>query len=207
MKLLLCVALILNLILIACEIWTFSKLRRKTDIFKYYTYLHNFLALVVSVLFSGYLVMALCGNGSVPEFVRGLRYIATCGLAATTFIYVFFLSGNKKNVITEQDFQPDLSPKTANFLLHFFCPAVSLLSFLVFERQLPLEESLWTGLTAVPSCLYWVIYLILSAAKLWKEPYDFTPANGKKNTFLEVLTMTALPISFIAISVLLWEIK
>lgn len=207
MKPMLCISLILNLILIACEIWTFSKLRKKTDIFKYYTYLQNFLALIVSVAFSVYLVMAVFGNGAVPEFIKGLRYTVTCGLSATTFIYVVFLSRNKQNIITEQDLQPGLPPKTANFLLHYFCPAISLLSFLVFERQIPLEESLWTGLTAIPSCLYWVIYLILSAAKLWKEPYDFTSTNGKKNTFLEVLTMTALPISFIVISVLLWEIK
>ena len=200
-------ALLLNLLLMVCEIGTFCKLRKKTDIFKYYTYLQNFLALIVSAAFSVYLVMAVFGNGAVPEFIKGLRYTATCSLTATTFIYVVFLSRNKQNIITERDFQPGLPPKTANFLLHYFCPAISLLSFLVFERQLPLEAPLWTGLTAIPSCLYWVIYLILSAAKLWKEPYDFTPASGKKNTFLEVLTMAALPISFIAISVLLWEIK
>ena len=94
-------ALALNLILIACEIWTFSKLRRKTDIIKYYTYLQNLLALTVSILFSVYLVVALFGSGAVPEFVRGLRYVATCGLAATTFIYVVFLSPNKQNVMSE----------------------------------------------------------------------------------------------------------
>ena len=81
------------------------------------------------------------------------------------------------------------------------------MSFVVFERQLPLTQSIWTGLTAVPSCLYWVVYLILSAAKLWKEPYDFTPANGRKNAFLEVLTMAALPLSYILISFILWNIK
>lgn len=200
-------ALALNLILIACEIWTFSKLRRKTDIIKYYTYLQNLLALMVSILFSVYLVVALFGSGAVPEYVRGLRYVATCGLAAATFIYVLFLSPNKQNVMSEQDFISDFSPKTANFLLHYFCPAVSFLSFVVFERQLPLTESIWTGLAAIPSCLYWVIYLILSAAKLWKEPYDFTPANGRKNAFLEVLTMAALPLSYILISFILWNIK
>ena len=200
-------ALALNLILIACEIWTFSKLRRKTDIIKYYTYLQNLLALMVSILFSVYLVVALFGSGAVPEYVRGLRYVATCGLAATTFIYVLFLSSNKQNVRSEQDFISDFSPKTANVLLHYFCPAVSFLSFVVFERQLPLTESIWTGLAAIPSCLYWVIYLILSAAKLWKEPYDFTPANGRKNAFLEVLTMAALPLSYILISFILWNIK
>lgn len=207
MKPLLCVSLILNLILVACEIWTFFKLRRKTDIIKYYTYLQNFLALVVSAVFSVYLVIALFGSGTVPEFVRGLRYIATCGLVATTFIYVVFLSGNRQNVMGEQDFIASFSPKAANFILHYFCPAVSLLSFLVFERQLPLTQGQWTGLAAIPSCLYWVVYLILSAAKLWKEPYDFTPANGKKNPFLEVLTMISLPLSYILISFILWNIK
>ena len=90
-------------------------------------------------------------------------------------------------------------------LLHYVCPAVSLLSFAVFERSIGLSSDIWTGLTAIPSCVYWVVYWILSAAKLWEEPYDFTSKG--KNNLVEILTFVLIPLSFMAISFVLWNIK
>lgn len=201
-------SLVLNLIIAGSEIWTLSKIRRKINIIKYYTFLQNLLALVVSLIFSAYLAAAIFSSGTVPEFVRGLRYIVTCGLMATMFIYVVVLSSNSKNLMTEEDFVSGFSPKTANFILHYFCPVVSLLSFVLFERQIVFTTSVWTGYAAIPSCLYWVTYLILSAAHLWEEPYDFTSPKGKeKTTLVEVLTMISIPISFLLISYVLWQIK
>ena len=202
------VSLVLNLIIAGIEIWTLSKIRRKINIVKYYTFLQNLLALVVSLIFSAYLAAAIFSSGTVPEFVRGLRYIVTCGLMATMFIYVVVLSSNSKNLMTEEDFVSGFSPQIANFILHYFCPIVSLLSFVLFERQIVFTTSVWTGCAAIPSCLYWVTYLILSAAHLWEEPYDFTSPKGKgKTKLVEVLTMISIPITFILISYVLWQIK
>ena len=202
------ISLVLNLFITGSEIWTLSKLRKKISIIKYYTFLQNFLALAVSFIFSVYLVVAIFQSGIVPEFVRGLRYVATCGLMATMFIYVVVLSPKSKNLMTEEDFVPGFSPKTANFVLHYFCPVVSLLSFVLFERQIVFTTSEWTGYAAIPSCLYWVIYMILSVAHLWEEPYDFTmPKQKGKNTLVEVFTMISIPVSFILISYILWKVK
>lgn len=207
MKPLLCIALVLNVILCICELYALGNLRKKADILKYYTFLQNALSLLVSLVFSVCLTAALLFDRAVPEWARGLRYIATCGLTATMLIYFLFLSANEKNRLTAEDFIR-LNPKTGNFLLHCLCPMVSCLSFLLFERQIPLSESLWTGLAPVPSCLYWVVYLILSAAKLWEEPYNFSPAGaGKKTIFREALTMMLLPLSFMAVSYGLWQLK
>ena len=202
------VSLVLNLIIVGSEIWTLSKIRRKINIVKYYTFLQNLLALVVSLIFSVYLAAAIFRGGIVPEFVRGLRYIVTCGLMATMFIYVVLLSSNSKDLMTEDDFVSGFSPQIANFVLHYFCPLVSLLSFLLFERQIVFTTSGWTGYVAIPSCLYWVIYLILSAAHLWEEPYDFTTPKGKgKNMLREGIAMISIPISFVLISYIVWQIK
>lgn len=197
----------MNVAICICELYTLGNLKSKTDILKYYTFLQNFLALIVSALFSRYLIAAVFFDRPVPEFLRGLRYIATCGLMATTLIYAVFLSANGKNQLTPEDFIR-LNPKTGNFLLHWFCPLVSCLSFVLFERQISLTDSLWTALAPIPSCLYWIVYLILSAAKLWEEPYDFSSGKaGKKTAVPEVLTVTLIPLSFVAVSYVLWQLK
>lgn len=203
MKLMLYLALISNITLCACEIYVLNKLKRKNDIFKYYTYLQNFLSLAAGAVFTVCLATSLFTGRAVPEFARGLRYIASCGLLAAMLTYIVFLS-NGKNQLTEEDFNA-VSPQKANFILHYFCPLLSLLSFAAFERSLPLADPIWTSLAAVPSILYWIVYFILSAFKLWKEPYDFS--SDKKSAVPEALIFVLIPVSFIAISFILWQIQ
>lgn len=207
LKPLLCIALILNLILCGCEVYALGNIKVKIYILKYYTFLQNLLALVVGIFFSVYLFAAVFLDCEIPEFMKGLRYVATCGLTATMIIFAVFLSSKNINLLSKEDFI-NLSPKKANFILHYFCPTVSLLSFILFERQIPLTASLWTGCASLPSCLYWIIYLILSVTNLWEAPYDFTSTKeGKKNIFSEVLIMMLLPLTFILISYVLWTVK
>ena len=198
--------LILNLIIVSCEIRTLSKIKRKVDIIKYYTFLQNFIALIVSIVFSGYLIITLFTNSTMPEFLKGLRYAATCGLIATMFIYILFLSKNNKNLMSKNDFVSNFNPKKANFLLHYFCPIISLLSFIIFERKMSLTNSIWTSYVAIPSCLYCISYIILSKNNLWKEPYDLS-LTKEKNNFVEILIMIFIPISFVLISYIIWNIK
>ena len=206
MKLMLIVALILNLVISGCELYALVHIKDKLNILKYYTYLQNFLSLIVSLICCIYLTISIVSGETVPEFVMGLRYIATCGLVATMFIFIVFLGNGKKIAITEDDFQPGFNPKKANIIFHYVCPIVSLLSFVVFERQIDLSNDIWTAIVAIPSCTYWIVYIVLSKTKLWEEPYDFT-ATDKKNNFIEVLTVLLIPLSFIAISFILWNIK
>ena len=196
------IALFINLIMILCELQTLGHIRKKTDILKYYTYLQNLLSLFASFVFVGCVIF----GREIPEFIKGLRYIATCGLAAAMFMFVVFLGAGKTTKITEDDFLAGCSPQMANAILHYICPILSLISFVFFERALPLANGVWTSLAAIPSCLYWIIYMILSAAKLWEEPYAFA-AHGANSKMREVLTFVLIPVSFIAISFVLWIIK
>ncbi len=206
MKIFLIISLILNLIIVGCEIWILSKIRNKVNIIKYYTFLQNFISLIIGIIFCVYLVIAIFFEGTIPQFIKGFRYIATSGLIATMFIYVVFLSQNSKNLMNEKDFISKFNPKVANFVLHYFCPVISLLSFVLFERQIVLNQPEWTLYVMIPSCLYWIIYLILSVTGLWKETYDFSLSKNK-NKFIEIITMISLPLSFILISYVLWNIK
>lgn len=205
MKVFIAISFIINMFIIYFELSTLSKVKRKKDIFKYYTYLQNFLTLIVSIVFSVFSFVYLVFNKDIPEFVRGLRYIVTCGLVATTLIYVVFLSSNKNNKITKNDFNSSISPKKANLILHYICPLLSVISFVGFERSIVLETGIWTILVAIPSIFYWIIYAILSSLKLWEEPYDLS--FGKNNKVLNIIIIALIPISFILITFILWNIK
>ena len=196
-------SLIVNLIIVICEIITLLHIKGKLNIFKYYTYLQNFFALIISILYSISITICLITGNIVPEFIKGLRYIGTTGLISTMFIFIVFLDGGKKVSITQDDFVRGFNYKIANVILHYICPILSLISFIIFEREIILDNGIWTILVALPSCLYWIIYIIFSSTKVWKEPYNFT----SKNKVLEVLTYIFIPVSFIVISFIIWNIK
>lgn len=200
------VALLINAILIACELWTLGHIKKKWDILRYYTYLQNLLALIASLIFCVCLVAELISGTPVPEFAKGCRYIATSGLAATTFIFVVFLGAGKKAPMTQEDFSGGFSPKTANLILHYICPALSVVSFVALEREIGLDSGFWTGIVAIPSCLYWVVYIILSVTKAWEEPYQFESLE-KKRPVLDSMPYVLMPLSFIVISFVLWNVK
>lgn len=196
-------ALTINLIIIFLEVMVLIKVKKKIDILKYYTYLQNLLTLLVSIILSVYLMIYFINKNIIDEYVKGLRYTITCGLVSTSLVYSLFICKNKENVMNEDDFN-NFNPKVANLILHYIVPVLSLISFLVFERKIIVSDSIWTILCAVPSIAYWIIYLILSLTKAWKEPYNF---KGKKeNVLLEVITFILIPVSFILISMILWNI-
>ena len=85
-------ALMFNFLLIIIEGATFLKVKNKLNILKFYTFLQNLIALAISILFCGFAIIELLGYGNVPELIKGLRYTATCGLAATMFVFAFFFS-------------------------------------------------------------------------------------------------------------------
>ena len=201
------VALVINLIILICEIYVLIKVRRKRNIFKYYTFLQNFLTAIASAIFIVYLILNILFSYQITEYIKGMRYVSSCGLITTTIIYVLFLSSNNKNMLSNEDFVK-LNPKTANVLLHYLCPVLSLLSFIIFEREITLTNLIWSGLAALPSGLYWLVYLILSLTKLWEEPYELISKKmGVKGLLLEIFTLILIPIIFMLVSFLLWTIK
>lgn len=194
-------AVFANLILVICEAYTLWHIRHKLDILKYYTYLQNGLSLISSLLFVGFMIF----TNEVPEIINGFRYVTTCGLVVTMFIFIFFLGADKKVMMTNDDFLPGISPVVANTVLHYICPLLSLVSFVLFEREFCLSNPIWTGLVALPSCLYWIVYAILSVMKLWDEPYNFTDSGGSK--IRGGLPFVLMPVSFIVISYVVWNIR
>ncbi len=196
------IALLLNVVIVLCEVYVLGHIKKKINILKYYTYLQNLFGFLSSMI----MIVGILREDTPEEYAKGFRYIATCGLVATTFIFVTFLGAGKKVALTDEDFLSGCTAKTANTILHYLCPALALMSFVFFEREINLSNGIWTSLAAAPSCVYWIMYAILSATKLWEEPYRFD--YGRKNGKLfEVLTYILIPLSFIAISFVLWTVK
>ena len=202
MKIYLFVALILNLFVIRINTIVLLKVKKKQDIIKYYTYFHAALLTVINIIYSFCIIMNLLLDNIVPEYVKGLRYVSICGVLMASFVYVVFLSKKESNRFNENDFN-GFNPKLANIFLHYVSPFVMLLSFVFFERSIELNNSIWTILAIIPTALYWIIYLVFSVFKVWKEPYDFSG----KNKVLEIISYISIPVVFILISFILWNIK
>lgn len=200
------IVFLLNLIIVISEIYILSRLKNKLEVFKYYTYLQNVICLIVSSLFLIYLVGNVLFDSVIPEYIRGLRYVVSTSLVFASIIYIVFLSSNKKNRINDKEFV-GISGKKANIILHYLCPILSLVSFICFEKSIILDNSIWTLLVIIPSCLYWVIYLVLSICKVWVEPYDFSNKSGKKNIIFDILSVVSIPFLFVLISFIVWNLR
>ena len=206
------IPLFLNLAVMAAAGITLCRLRRKKDILKYYTYLSNLVALIGSSIFVAAAVLNLPGGSPVPLWVKGLRFTGTYMLTTAMFVFTLVLLPvrQEETVMTEDDFT-GIRPKMANFLLHYFCPVASAVSFLLLERQPVLANPQWTLYAAVPTILYWSVYLILTAFNLWKDPYGFSQPQKKPASVLRTLTDILLFLLIPAISMgldyLLWWIN
>lgn len=201
------VALIINLIILPGEIFVLTHITKKRNIFKYYTFLQNFITAISSGIFIIYLILNIFFEYQIDEYVKGIRYVTTCGLLTASIVYIFLMSTNEKNMLTAEDFTK-LNPRLANIFLHFLFPVLSLVSFVCFERDIILSNPIWTILVIVPSALYWLIYLLLSILKVWEAPYEFNPkSKGTKGLILEILMYILIPIIFVLISFLLWNIN
>lgn len=195
-NLLLIIALILNLLIIGSVSLVFSKIKNKKEIFKYYTYVQSLLALIVSI------ILIICFIiGEIPGYVRGLRYIVTCGLVFTMIIYNLFLVRNSNNLMRNEDYIGNFKAKWVNFILHIFCPIISLISFIFFERDIIVEDGIWTILVVLPTALYFIFNIIISS----KLPYDFS--IKKSNKVIDKLIFVLIPMLFILVTFIIWNIK
>ena len=198
----------LNAAIVWMEWYTLCRLTRKKDILKYYTYLSNLIAAIAGAVYVAVAVLAI----PTPLWLKGLRFCATYMLATTLFVFnlVLLPGGKAGNTITEEDFT-GIRPETANLILHYLCPVISAVSFLLLERQPVLETPDWQMFAAAPTIVYWVVYLILTALNLWKDPYGFSEPSGKPKTIFTVLTdilmFLLIPALSMGLDFLLWWIN
>lgn len=206
------IAALINLIIIVLELKTFAAVKNKLNILKFYTFLQNFIALVTSAVFLVFCCIGLYAGRAVPVWVEGLRYTATCGLAATMFVFAAILAPRFKSGKASHgtDLFAGLNPARANIVLHFVCPLLSIASY-VFAEGTPALSYKWTSYAAWPSIIYWGIYIFLTLTHLWTEPYGLTgqrrQSDNKKDKWKKrisaVLLLMCIPAAFIVLEYLL----
>ena len=200
------IALAANAVIVGLEIYTLSRITKKQEILKYYTYLSNFIALIAGLVFVAVTAANLIIGTATPLWLKGIRFCATYMLVTTMFVFsvVLLPLHRSGNLITASDFSANLDPKLANLILHYLCPAISVVSFLLLERQPALEGSQWTLYGAIPTIFYWSVYLILTATHLWKEPYGFSGTKNKNSSAAEKILFALIPLMSMGLDYLLW---
>jgi hypothetical protein len=95
---------------------------------------YNFKSSIVFVVGG---LITLCTNETIPIWMKGLRFSATHSLASTLLVFAIVLMPlYKKGTLTNEiELFKGISEKNANLLLHYICPILSIISFLLFERN------------------------------------------------------------------------
>lgn len=158
-------AFLTNLLIVIFEIiaLVLSIKRHGIRVFKYYTEISNYFALIVSAIFCIY---AIFSKNGIKSWVVYLRYIATVCLTITFVVVSLVLI--------------PMYPASFNFLMfngssffhHLACPVLSIISFLLFENQMCLKK-FSIVFPIIPTLLYGVICIVLNILKVLEGPYPF----------------------------------
>lgn len=135
---------------------------------KFYTQLSNLLALFVSLAYVIEAVPRLKKGKTAPSgAVRALGYAAVCMLTVTFLVVLFILPG-----MTKAGGLKHLLFYGSMLYMHFLCPAISLLGFLLFEKEPPLTNK-HLLIALMPTFLYAAVTITLNLLKLMHGPYPF----------------------------------
>ncbi len=170
-------ARIINLIILVAEIISLAiSLNKKEKPYIYYTQISN------SICMASSLLLVIFGLKMPVEIIR---YTATSMLAITMIITIVVLLPILKTVRLFTG---------RNFVLHIFCPILSIFSYLFLENHVKIY---FVAMPLIITLVYGIIMRILNAKEKVKGPYPFFEIrkNGKKATFIwiaVVLVFTGL---------------
>ena len=164
------ISLILNLSIFIMEIigLSLSISNHGLALFQFYTEDSNIFAMLVSGIYSIFIIINLKNNtNAFPTWVRLIKYMSVCCLTVTFIVVIFVLA-------------PMAGDNGYKFMLfsssmlyhHFLCPIVAFLSFVGFESTTSLKK-IYTLYALIPTCLYAGITIILNIAKVLTGPYPF----------------------------------
>ena len=139
--------------------------KRLKTAFRFYTCQSNVLCAVSALVTAA----ALIFGGSIPEWVRILKYIGTASVTVTMLTVFLYLAPS-----VGKDWYEVLL-KGRDLFLHLLTPLAALISFCVFEKRgMSFAQSLW-GLLPVacygPLYLYKILYA--PEEKRWEDFYGF----------------------------------
>ena len=167
----LAMSLIINVIIIILEIigTTICAGGTGLEMFSFYTTDSNIFALTVCIVFAFFTARSLFSpkKPDIPKPVRTLKYISVCCLIVTFVVVVTIFApvsgeGGYEYMLFNGDF----------LYIHFACPLLSLISFVLFEGGTKYDVGLSFAAT-VPTFIYAVIAVILNLLYVIDGPYPF----------------------------------
>ena len=161
-------ALAVNFIILILEIIALflSIQRHGIMVFTFYTENSNYFALIVSLIFCIGALFTLSRKSVLPRWIHVLRFIATVCLTITFIVSVFIIIPFRPSMWKYMLFQG------SSLYQHLLCPALSMFSFLSFERQNTLtKKSIFFAL--IPTLIYGITCVILNLLRIITGPYPF----------------------------------
>ena len=162
------IAIMLNALTVLFEILglILSLRRRGVMAFLFYTELSNYFTLVISLLFVVFGIIALKNNRKIYNWILKLRYASTVCLIFTFMVVLCVLVPISPSEFGFYFFGD------SNLYQHLFCPILTTVSFLCFERKGKLERKtiLWG---VFPTLFYGLVLISLNFCKIIVGPYPF----------------------------------
>ncbi len=174
---------IANAVIVLLEIiGTAISFRNGVGVLVWYTVESNVLALIASVcLLAAYLI-----GGSVPRWVKLLRYCAAVCLAVTFLVVVLVLTP----WAIPYGMVGDVLYKGPQIYHHILCPIISFISFAFLEDNREMKP-IHALIAAAPTFLYGTVTMLLNILRLLEGPYPFLLVY-EQPWFMSVFWYTAI---------------
>lgn len=164
-------ALAFNLAIIAGEIAAIIIVFLKIGYYplEYYTEDSNLFALVACAVMAGFQVRYLKSGKEIPHSVQMFKYMAAAVLSVTFIVVLAVFSPMRGEGINGWFYM--LFNKDFTFL-HTLCPILTILSFVLFEKEPYLDtKSAFTA--TIPTLVYAIVLVFLNIIRALIGPYPF----------------------------------
>ncbi|MCQ2486801.1 MAG: hypothetical protein MJ129_02595 [Clostridia bacterium] len=186
-------ALIANAMLVLMEVRAFSLLDLSSmtalDLFKFYTNDSNIFTGITSAVFCLFAIASLIsGKYLIPKWMQIIRLISAVCLYITFIVCASVLMP----AYAGGNFSLDLFMGPL-FYLHFMCPVVSVLSYILFEGQIKNRIFVYSIIGIIPTWVYTAILVVLNFKGIVYGPYPFLEVTTNPPLVSLLWAVTLLP--------------
>lgn len=171
--------------------WTMGQFMLES--FIYYTILSNLFALIVSIIYFYYSYQK-----KIPKVINILRLSSVLSLAVTFLVSLFIL-------LPSFDFNFKLMYGGMNLFLHFVCPVLLLVIYLIYDKKNKLTKK-DIMLANMLTFVYGAVMVPLNILKVVEGPYPFLMVY-KQSIFMIIIWLIVIVGGTTLLGFLLYKIK
>ena len=193
------ISIIMNLIIVIFEIiGTSISLSGGINNLIYYTVESNIFALISSIC---YLIFAI-KKEDMPEWIKIIRYMASCFLTMTFCVVVFLFT---PMLIASSGDVLSVLVKGPQIYHHVLCPLISVVSFILFEPKIKFYKK-YVTIALIPTLIYSVVLVTLNILKVVHGPYMFFYVH-EQSIFVSVIYFVVLNASAMFFDFIILKLK